>query len=146
MQFIVRHSLFVLFKAKRKTILSTSSSYTAHHPGLRASPPALPLHLWQQLAAPAPETGGENPLCELRFLIFCQKGRFCAVGTRSVSGCWPLARLWSPRLEGRDVGLAAAGGLPCAIPSKANGKWGLLESQLLSHRCVCILVMYVEKI
>lgn len=62
--------------------------------------------------------GEKSHLCQLRFLISCQKGRFCAVRTRSVSGCWPLARLWSPRLEGCDAVLAAAGVLPVLSQAK----------------------------
>lgn len=40
---------FVKGKEKNKSVLSNCRScYMAHHPGLRAFPPALPHHLWQQ--------------------------------------------------------------------------------------------------
>lgn len=70
--------------------------------------------------------GEKSRLCQLRFLIFCQKGRFCAVRTRSVSGCWPLAWLWSPRLEGWGMWCCAGGCWRVALcyPKQSKQKTG----------------------
>lgn len=127
---------FVKGKEKNKSVLSNCRScYMAHHPGLRAFPPAPPRHLWQQEQAVASRLqnwGGKLACASRGFSFFVRRDISSLWGAGNRGGRSEGAqRVWVLALGCSHQGWEGCSAGTCLVPRKASGKWwpfGILTS------------------